>query len=190
MRSGFTLVEVLVALLIFSLIAAAGVGVLSLTIDNRFAVEAATERTAALQRTRALLRADLAQAADRRVRDAQGQPERQSLSGGEGELLLALTRRGWSNPGQSPRASLQRVEYRLVEDRLERRVRLALDGGAVGEPQILERGVREAKATFIAQGAETDIWRATRDRPLPDAVRIDLTVEGYGPVSQLFLVGG
>ena len=27
------------------------------------------------------------------------------------------------------------------------------------------------------------------DRPLPDAVRVSMTVEGYGRIDQLFLVG-
>ena len=73
-RSGFTLIEVMIALLIFALLAAAGVLVLSQSIDNRFVVKAATDRTAELQRLRATLRADLGQAAPRRVRAANGQP--------------------------------------------------------------------------------------------------------------------
>ena len=187
--NGFTLVEMLVGLLVFSLIAAAGVGVLRLSIDNRFAVGQSTERTAALQRTRALLRADLAQAADRRVRDDDGRVDPQALSGGDAVTLLALTRRGWSNPGQAPRASMQRVEYRLDGKRLERRVRSALDGGALGEPQLLEDGVETAAIAFIDRGRETPVWSPTPDRPLPEAVRLTLTLEGYGPVTQLFLVG-
>lgn len=71
-RSGFTLVEVLVALLIFALIAAAGAAVLSLSIDNRFTIKAATDRTADFQRTRALLQADFGQAAARRTRGPTG----------------------------------------------------------------------------------------------------------------------
>ncbi|WP_169312142.1 prepilin-type N-terminal cleavage/methylation domain-containing protein, partial [Brevundimonas diminuta] len=65
-RQGFTLVEVMIALLIFALLAGAGALVLGQSIDNRFAVKANADRTAALQRTRALLRADLAQATGRR----------------------------------------------------------------------------------------------------------------------------
>ena len=44
-RAGFTLVEVLVALAIFAMIASAGVGLLSFAIDNRLAVREASERT-------------------------------------------------------------------------------------------------------------------------------------------------
>ena len=38
-----------------------------------------------------------------------------------GDPILVLARAGWSNPNGAPRPSLQRVEYRVVEGRLERR---------------------------------------------------------------------
>jgi len=191
-RAGFTLVEVLVSLLIFALIAAAGAAVLGQTVDNRFAVKAASDRTADLQRMRSLLKADLGQAAARRSRGPTGRPMPQPMSGpaAPGDPLLVLTRAGWSNPGQRPRPSLQRVEYRLVEDRLERRVSSHLDGARPGAPQVLYRGVREVTVGFIKDGGEAPAYIVTPDRPLPDAVRIRMTLDGYGPVEQLFLVGG
>ena len=191
-RAGFTLLEVLVSLLIFALIAAAGAAVLGQTVDNRFAVKAASDRTADLQRMRSLLKADLGQAAARRSRGPTGRPMPQPMSGpaAPGDPLLVLTRAGWSNPGQRPRPSLQRVEYRLVEDRLERRVSSHLDGARPGAPQVLYRGVRDVAVGFIKDGGEAPAYIVTPDRPLPDAVRIRMTLDGYGPVEQLFLVGG
>jgi general secretion pathway protein J len=191
-RSGFTLVEVLVALLIFALIAAAGAAVLSLSIDNRFAIRAASDRTAAFQRTRALLQADLGQATARRTRGPTGRPRPQPISGAlaPGEPVLVLTRAGWSNPGEQARASLQRVEYSLVDGRLERRVSPRLDGARAGTPQILYRGVSDLSVAFIQNGQDAPGFITTAERPLPDAVRVTMTLDGYGPVSQLFLVGG
>ena len=187
-RAGFTLVEVLVALAIFAMIASAGVGLLSFAIDNRLAVRDASERTAAFQRARALMRADLGQAAPRRVRGGDGAPQAAFELGGE--ALFAVTRRGWINPGEARRASMQRVEYRLVEGRLERRVRERLDGARPAEPQVLLENVESAQVTAILDGDPIADWRPVQNRPLPDAVRIDLTLEGYGPVSQLFMVAG
>ena len=191
-RSGFTLIEVMIALLIFALLAAAGVLVLSQSIDNRFVVKAATDRTAELQRLRASLSADLGQAAPRRVRAANGQPAFSTILAAEapGDPLLVLVRAGWSNPDGRPRASLQRVEYRLVEDRLERRVYPYLDGARPGPPQVLYQGVSAPTLAFISEGAEAPRFLPSPGRPLPDAVRLDLTLEGYGPVRQLFVVGG
>lgn len=187
-REGFTLVEVLVALAIFAMIASAGVGLLSFAIDNRLAVREASERTAAFQRARALMRADLGQAAARRVRGADGAPRAAFELGGES--LFAVTRRGWINPGDAQRASMQRVDYRLIEGRLERRVRERLDGARPAEPQVLLENVQSAQVTAILDGDPIADWRPVQNRPLPDAVRIDLTLKGYGPISQLFMVAG
>ena len=189
-RAGFTLVEVMIALLVFALLAGAGALVLGQSIETRFAVKANADRVAALQRTRALLRADLAQATARRVRGPTGRPAPQAIMGPQqpGDPLLVLARSGWSNPDAAPRASVQRVEYRLVEDRLERRVAPYLDGARGGPPQVLYRGVKEARVAFIQNGSEAPAFSASSDRPLPDAVRVTLTLDGFGPVEQLFLV--
>jgi general secretion pathway protein J len=191
-RAGFTLVEVLVSLLIFALIAAAGAAVLSLSIDNRFAIKAASDRTGDLQRMRSLLKADLGQAAARRSRGPTGRPMPRPMAGpaAPGDPVLVLTRAGWSNPREQPRSSLQRVEYRLVDDRLERRVSSHLDGARTGPPQVLYRGVRDLTVSFLRDGTEAPAFITTPERPLPDAVRLTMTLDGYGRVEQLFLVGG
>lgn len=190
-RAGFTLVEALVSLAIFALLATAGSAVLSQAIDNRFAVKAAAERTADLQRMRGLLRADIGQAAPRRTRGSTGRPLPRAIVAAEspGDPVLTLTRTGWTNPGEQPRPSLQRVEYRLVEGRLERRVATHPDGARPGPPQVLYRGVRDLTVSFLRDGSEGPGWLPTPDQPLPDAVRVRATLDGYGVVEQLFLVG-
>jgi len=166
--------------------------VLSVSIDNRFAVRSATDRTAGLQRTRSLLKADLGQATTRRTRDRNGEPHPLALAGatGPGDPVLIVTRAGWSNPGDAGRSSLQRVEYRLVGDRLERRVSLFLDGSRPGPPQRLLSGVSNLTVTFVQDGRETPVPTPGPTGDPPDAVRLDLTLEGYGRLTQLFLVGG
>ena len=76
------------------------------------------------------------------------------------------------------------MEYRLVEDRLERRARPALDGSALGEPQVLLRGVTELEVAFYARGA----WAPTADRALPQAIRLEMDLESFGEVTQLVLL--
>lgn len=190
-RSGFTLVEALVALTLFALIAAAGTAVLSASIDNRFAIRAASDRTAALQRTRSLLRADLGQAVSRRTRDQNGEPQPLTLTGAAraGDPVLTVTRAGWSNAGAAGRSSLQRVEYRLVEGRLERRVSPFLDGSRPGPPQRLLAGVTDLTVSFLQDGRESPVPTPGPTGEPPDAVRLTLTVAGYGPMTQLFLIG-
>jgi general secretion pathway protein J len=188
-RAGFTLVEMLVALFIFGLLAAAGVTVMAFAIDSQAQVRAHTDRTAEFQRMRAILKADLAQAAPRRTRALDGQPAPFAfVGGGAGGAVLILTRRGWENSDGRPRASLQYVEYRLVEDRLERATRPALDGAPLGPPQILYEGVTSLQPTFLSRGAWTPTWLGDPLTQLPDAVRLDMELEGFGPIAQLFVV--
>ena len=190
-RAGFTLVEVMISLMIFAMLAGAGAAVLSGAIDNRFAVKTASDRVGDLQRMRGLLRADLGQATARRSRGPTGRPTPQPIIGAAapGDPILVLNRAGWSNPGEQARPSLQRVEYRLVEDRLERRASSHLDGARPGPPQVLYRGVSDVTVAFVRDGEAAPAFISSIDRPLPDAVRIGMTVKGYGRVDQLFVVG-
>ncbi|WP_407354638.1 type II secretion system minor pseudopilin GspJ [Luteimonas sp. R10] len=189
---GFTLVEMLVALAVFALLSAAGVTVLAYAADNQGVLRERMQRIGEVQRARAVLRADLSQAAPRPTRNAAGHPAVQAFTGSADAapgLLFALVRRGWSNPEQAPRASLQYVEYRLVEDRLERGTRPALDGAVLGTPQVLLRGVRTARAHYRYQGEWMDGWPGGADR-VPEALQLDLQIDGIGDVRQLFLMPG
>jgi general secretion pathway protein J len=190
---GFTLVEMLVAILIFGVIAAAGVAVMRSTIDSQAIVRAQVDRHGEFQRLRAVLKADLAQAAPRRTRSTEGLAQSAPFTGGDpatGGPLIALVRRGWENPDGAPRASMQYVEYRLEGRRLERRVRPYLDGAALGEAQVLSEGVEAAHVAFLFREQWSPAWNEASGA-LPDAVRLDLTLDGMGgPVTQLFLTPG
>ena len=190
---GFTLVEMLVALAIFGLVSAAGVTVMRFTVDNQAVVRAHTDRIAAFQRTRAILKADLAQAAARRTRGADGRAARESFFGASGDrpgLLLRLARRGWDNPGADPRASVQYVEYRLVDGRLERSARPELDGAALGAPQVMIDRLQSVSVAFLWRGQWLETLPGGTESALPQAVRLDMAIDGIGAVSQLFVVTG
>ncbi|WGM37649.1 type II secretion system minor pseudopilin GspJ [Caulobacter sp. NIBR1757] len=194
-RGGFTLIEMLVALLVFGLLAAAGAAVMGSTLTSQAVVKSRVERFADFQRLRATLRADLAQAAPRRTRDTGGTPAGVAFIGGDpwggaGERLFVVVRRGWENPDQAPRPSLQYVEYRLSDGRLERRVRAALDGTPLGPAQVLIDGVETSQVAFLHRGVWQASWKGQSGVELPRAVRLDLTVEGLGPITQLFLTTG
>lgn len=191
-QGGFTLLEVLVALLIFGLIAAAGVAVMAYAADNQGVVASRMDRLGEFQRARGLLRADLSQVALRRTRRADGSPARDAfVAGRPGDAgpLLAFVRRGWENPEGDPRASLQYVEYRLADGRLERSARAALDGNAGAEPQVLLTGIRAADIAFRDRGAWNDGWPGGAER-MPEAIELDLELDGIGRVRQRFLLPG
>jgi general secretion pathway protein J len=188
----------LVALLIFGLLSAVGVGVMAYAADNQGVLRARMDRLGEFQRARALLTADLAQAAPRRVRGRNGDAAHNAFVGATdgspgmrsgSAPLLALVRRGWSNPDAQPRASLQYVEYRIVDGRLERSARAALDGAMLGEPQRVLDGITAARIAYHERGRWNHGWPGGTDA-LPDAVRLDLELEGIGRVEQLFLLAG
>jgi len=190
---GFTLVEMLVALAIFGLVSAAGVTVMRFTVDNQAVVRAHNDRIGAFQRTRAILKADLAQAAARRTRGQDGRAVRESFYGASGDrpgLLLRLARRGWDNPGAEARASVQYVEYRLIDGRLERLARPELDGAPLGTPQVLIERLRSAAVVFLWRGQWIETLPGGTEDALPQAVRLDMTIDGIGAVSQFFVVTG
>ena len=191
--AGFTLVEMLVALFIFGLLAAAGVGVMNYAATNQAAVRDHSEKLARFQRMRATLKADLTQAAPRRTRGVDGLPSPGPFAGGleaEGGALVAFVRRGWENPEGELRPSLQYVEYRVTDGRLERSSRRALDGAALGPPQVLYDGVEAVRIDFLSRGQWLPGWRPSPDSPLPHAVRLEMTLQGVGPVTQLFFLPG
>lgn len=192
-RRGFTLVEMLVALFVFALLSAAGVAVLRLAIDNREAVRARTERLSEFQRARTLLKADLSQVAPRRVRGVEGRADPNLFLGEPGETqgpALRFVRRGAANPDGLPRASLQTVEWRLRDGRLERAVRRATDGAALGAPQTVLTGVRSARLEYLTRGSWAPAFRGSGETAVPQAVRLELELEGVGRIEQLFLASG
>lgn len=191
-EGGFTLVELLVALLIFGMISAAGVALLSFSVRSQ---EAASERlgeVAALRRADSLLAADLAQAAGRQTRDTTGRTH-SAFMGGSGEggaPSLTFVRRGWANPDGKPRASLQKVEYGLVEGRLERRAYRYLDGAEPEPPLVLLRNVEALRLRYRdRRGAWVETWDGRQGAALPIAVEMVLDLGSDGILRQLFLTG-
>lgn len=188
-RAGFTLAEVLIALVIFALLAAAGTAVLAASVDSRFAVKAASDRTADLQRVRALLKADVGQAVNRAEPGAETGSAPIEVGDGAGGPLLTLVRTGWANPTGRARGSLQRVEWRVTDGRLERRAFDQPAGGRPGPPQVLYEGVEAAAATFVTLGVEGTVFEPRPRQPMPDAVRVRLTLREHGQVDLLLMVG-
>ncbi|NJB92875.1 type II secretion system minor pseudopilin GspJ [Xanthomonas arboricola] len=188
--AGFTLIELLVALAVFALVAVAAVVVMRQSIEQRDAVRARLQQVREFQLAHGLLRSDLQQAAVRRTRNSEGGAARTAFVAsppGVPGPLFGFVRRGWSNPDQAPRASLQYVEYRVVDGRLERSACPALDGAIAGPPQVVLRGVRSAVVGFHYRAQWSDGWSGGLDA-LPDAISLELDLEQWGRVRQLFLL--
>jgi general secretion pathway protein J len=189
-RQGFTLVEMLIALAIFGMITAAGVALLSLTVRTQESSERLLDSLGALRRTGALLGADLGQAAPRIHRDRDGRPL-PAFAGNDGgdALLLGLVRRGWEDESAF-RSSLQRVEYRLREGRLERWRYDAVDGEGRPTAMTLLDNVRSVRLRYRdREGNWRAQWDPTDPARLPAAVEMVSDSAGQGQIRMVFLVG-
>ncbi|GAB4151837.1 MAG: type II secretion system minor pseudopilin GspJ [Sphingomonadales bacterium] len=193
-QQGFTLVEMLVALAIFAMLAVAGGGIVQQSLAAREGMANAHQRLAALQMARSAIKADLARLVARPARTPYGGREETLFWGGEplGDgPVLAFMRGGWDNPGAlEARGGLQYVEYRLREGRLIRQARLRPDptNQTPVREQILLEGVTALELSFLSRGQWAPAWRvASLSGRLPEAVALDFELAGIGPVRQLFL---
>lgn len=190
-QRGFTLVEMLVGLAIFAVIAAAGVGVMAWSADQQAAVRARMDRLGQVQRAHALLKADLSQVALRQVRSDDAGMQRNAFNAappGNGERsLFAFVRRGWSNPDAVSRASMQYVEYRITDGRLERSARTMLDGAALSAPQVLLDDVVSVRAHFYSYRQWSDGWIGG-PTALPRAVMLDMELRDLGSMRQVYVL--
>jgi general secretion pathway protein J len=191
-EQGFTLVELLVSLLIFGMLSAAGVALLTFSVRAQDLADERLDQLAGFRRFGAILTSDLAQAAPRISRDEAG-ATRAAFTGGSGETegaSLLFVRRGWENLDGSPRPSLQKVQYRLREGRLERISYRYLDGAAAMEPAPLIDRVRSLRLRYRERKGEwRDRWDPERIGEMPTALELVINIEGSGTIRQLFLIG-
>lgn len=183
--NGFTLVEVMVALMIFGLIASAGVGLLAFSVRAQAATTARLDDIGALGRQSSLLAADLAQAVNRPARDDRGT----LLPAFVGDAAsVTFVRAGWSNIDGQPRSSLQKVSYRIDGDTLDRIAWPMVDGAAALPPAAALSGIRMVKLRYRIAGAWADRWDG-KTAPLPQALELFVERKDGLAFRQLFLVG-
>lgn len=185
-QAGFTLIELLVGLFLFGLMAAAGTALLAGSVQASGQAQALVGSSGDLARLRALLTADAGQAAPRPWRDGEGRPHA-AFAANDG-ALFTLVRRGWSNPGQAPRASLQRVEWRHDGDRLVRRSAAMVDGPPASQASVLARGVTAARLRVLTAQGWQDGWTG-EDTQLPRAIELTLDGPAFGHVRQIVPLG-
>ena len=194
----FTLIEVLVSLAIFAILAALAYGALSQTLDSAELLNDRMDRLQAIQRTMRLLSEDLQQLSPRPIRDELGDGFGPALDTGfQSGFALELTHGGWSNPIVLPRSTLQRSAYRIEEDELIRYHWMVLDRTLANEPRsvALLDGVESILFRFLeANGEWTEQWPpsnrpgALGARQRPRAVEIILTLTGEGEITRLLEV--
>lgn len=197
--AGFTLLELVIAVAIFSLLSVMAYSGLYSAQLTSARVEEAGDRLSALQVAFSLLARDLQQSVNRPVRDAFGEQQIAFMGARTGVgAMLEFTRTGLRNPAGFARSSLQRVAYAVEEDKLLRLTWPSLDRGYGAEPvstPILS-GVKQVELRFMDIDRNwQDQWppvtlQATPDSLLPIAVEVTVETEDLGKLVRLFRVPG
>ncbi|MCZ6536939.1 MAG: type II secretion system minor pseudopilin GspJ [Gammaproteobacteria bacterium] len=197
---GFTLIEILVALAIFSLMTVMLFGGF-IAISNQ--VDWSRARAARLQQIQTAmlyLGRDFSQLQPRPVRSELGDFKEAALSADARNIYLAtLTRGGWSNPAGIPRSTLQRVAYQLEDRQLVRLDWPVLDRLSGTEPRRTEilDDVDEVIIRFLDAQLEwhenwpplgSDDAVAAWLRPL--AVEISIALPDLGRITRLLEIRG
>lgn len=190
-QAGFTLVEVMIALFIFGLLAAAGVALLSFSVRAQTATATRLDDVAAFNRLTSSLAADLAQALPRRARGEGGeeQPAFFGATGSGTAPMLRLVRGGWSNVDEAPRASVQKVDYVFGDNAVARVAYPMVDGAAPLPASPILTHVRSVAFRYRYAGAWTDHWDGSSAAVMPQALEMMLVHEDGKTFRALFLVG-
>jgi general secretion pathway protein J len=195
-KCGFTLVELLVALVVFAALAAAAYGGLAQIARTRAALAVQQDRFAAITRSVALLARDLRQAVGRPVLGNATGAILPALVGGPGSI--EFTRLGFANPRAEPRSNLERVVYALDAGAL-RRGRYAVLDRAPDSAPVLATLLDQAGGLQLRYLGCDHVWReawppsaalpcdgvADARDTLPRAVEFRLAPVGLGEIRRV-----
>lgn len=202
-HTGFTLVELLVALFITAIVFALGYGAINQAVSNRTALQANQDRLLAVQTAVRTLVLDFTQLSPRPVRQPLGAGYLGAIvADARTPGLVTLTRGGWSNPAGTERSTLQRVRYVLDGQVLRREYWATLDAQQQPAPRSrqLLTDVKSVKLRFMDESHNwQDQWppanlgpdlteRALRTRPI--AVEVTLELLDWGVIVRLIEVAG
>lgn len=207
--SGFTLVEILVAMLIFAIMGTMAYAGLDSVVQQRTRNEGVMKRLRQVQLAMSIMSRDFAQLAPRPVRNDLGSSGGPLLANPDNVPPILLTRGGWSNPLGLTRSTQERVAYSLEDGKLMRSFWPELDISVAAVPvkQVLLPDVTAVKIMYAdSTGQFQDTWPETGENGappaitrvqaaagggvLPEAVSITLTLKDWGTVTRIVEVAG
>lgn len=196
-NKGFTLIEILIALTVFAILASITSSTLYYAFSTRTRVNEQSERMSTLQLAISLIQQDTSQTIERAIRgnDMRLFP----IFVGRTEYM-EFTRDGDVNPGSiDKRSTLKRIAYVCENGTLIRRTWDGLDpeNRNIHADKPLIDNLTECHFGFLNQNLEVfSEWRADavnqnqNKESLPKAIQFNLTLRDQGEINLLFTIPG
>ena len=196
-ESGFTLIEILIALAVFAILASITSSTLYYAFNTRTRVNEQSERLSALQLAISILQQDISQTAERAIRGNDmrlfpiftGRPD-----------YVEFTRDGDVNPGSiEKRSTLKRIALVCQNDSLLRRTWDTLDpfDRNTHADKVLISHLSDCHFGYLNQSLQVfPEWRADavnqdqNKESLPKAIQVNLNVKKLGELNLLFTIPG
>jgi general secretion pathway protein J len=185
---GFTLIEALLALAIFAVIAVLSYRATASMAEGEAHLSAEAQRWRTLESLFTRFEADIRQAVPRSARVGAQREAAWVGATFDGHAAIAFTRAG-SEFVLEPGASGQRLGYRLNGSMLELVYWPAIDHEAAAKPTIypLVNGVTGFDLAYLTRaGLWRDRWPLLGEEDLPRAVKLTLTLDDGSRVDRLF----
>lgn len=189
---GFTLLEILIALFIFTILSMILVGALHTVINADSVTAKNAERLRQLQMALLIMSRDIEQTVNRPVLIASGEEEAAFIGS---PRSFNFTHTGLAVPtiARVKRSALQRTQYSYHSGSLWRKTWLALDQAPQSQPRVrnLYTGITEASFQYLDKdGLFQNNWppEEGQENALPRAVLIHLTMTQWGKMDQLYVI--
>ncbi|WP_305884783.1 GspJ family T2SS minor pseudopilin variant LspJ [Legionella sp. 27cVA30] len=194
-RGGYTLIEILIALAVFAILAIITASAMYYAFDTRNRVNLQAERLNILQLALSIIARDIEQCAERPIRGN----ELHVFSAYIGQSnYTEFTRGGLINPNaMEQRSTLKRIAYLCRDGQLIRRSWEALDTPQRShyEDKVLLDNLTQCKFAYLnrnrqilTEWRENAVSQNQKREPLPTAVQFTLNLQEWGEMSLLFIV--
>jgi general secretion pathway protein J len=198
-QSGFTLLELLVAISIFAIISVISYGTLIRVIDQDERLERERRYWQVLGSSLVRLEEDLAFAVPRSIRDAGGFPVPAFIGQPVDDRAVSPPSLEFSRLGSwitqtSTTPALQRVAYRVRDGELLREIWPSIDRAPVDQARsfVLIKDVELFELRFYdGRTPWQDRWPLKENQDaLPRGIKLTLKIKNREPIQRLFLVNG
>lgn len=193
-QTGFTLIEMVVAVAIFAVVGILAFGGLNAVVNGQESLKNSAQQLKQLQLTFRYLERDFGHFINRPIRDNYG--DLQYAITGDEETAVSFSHSGWRNPANLVRSKVQRVTYAYSENTLTRYTWAHLDGAEPEESfdsKLLE-DVESFKLRYLDRANQ---WHTTwpplnnsnpQQLPPPKTLEITIKYSNWDEIKRLFVL--